>query len=172
MTAQKPDTILFKGRKFHLFQIQGEGLVTPEQLGLQTFPLHSACWRGHIFGYKTRKGYLLLHNLLVSNTDNNIQTNLNGTWPRLEGTNLVKFKDVDMEVAFSGVFRIGKYWSGQLYTAWPGPENYRIVLDLHFQEGRLTATTDRSPDLAGKHSNPLEESEPLIIPSCLRKDPD
>jgi hypothetical protein len=52
MTSQIPDTFLYKGEKYELVGLSGEGLIIPQDYGMQPQMLETACYRGFYSTYE------------------------------------------------------------------------------------------------------------------------
>lgn len=56
MTAQIPDTFLYKGERSQLIGLKREGLASPGQFGMEPVMLHTACYRGFYAMYELTDG--------------------------------------------------------------------------------------------------------------------
>ncbi len=64
MTAQFSDVLKLRDTEYGLLAIRGEGLVTPQDYGINPVGFSTACWRGFYVGYCVEKeGYpgLVVH---------------------------------------------------------------------------------------------------------------
>jgi hypothetical protein len=66
MTAQAPDELRLEDRTLTIQGVRGEGLFRPEDVGWETQPMSTACWRGCVATYAVRRGALVLTKLRVS----------------------------------------------------------------------------------------------------------
>lgn len=169
MTDQIPDSLLLKGTGYAIIGAQGSGLPAPRDFGLQPRALSSACWRGYIRAFKTRKGRLFLDRLTVKD-DADRYPPINGIGPVGNRPRGACYKKLELPAAFTGLLRIGRDVACPVPMGWSRPEGFRTVLDISLDGGRVTEIRDRSEDPGGSERPLLPDAEDFEIPDFLLHD--
>lgn len=154
MTAQTPDTVILKRRKYELCGVNGDGLFEPADLGIEAIAPHTACWRGFVSTYSVRRKKLHLASIEIwCDPDSLKQSKIHELFETIEGDpelGYVVAKQLEAPVPFSGGLLIGRDFIPELYVHMgfhPGYK-FREVIELKFDRGHLERTTDRSEDMA------------------------
>jgi len=167
LTAQTTDSLLFKGRKYELFAAQGTGLPHPQDFGISPRPLSSGCWRGFYRGFKTRKGQLFLDRLTVRDAEESYPS-INGVGP----TEVCRFsrvyRNLNLPVGFTGLLKVGRDLCRS--PVWPTAEDFRTVLAISFDGGRVTGIRDRSEEQGGRGELRFPEAQDFEILDQLCRD--
>lgn len=150
MTAQITDTFLFKGKKYDLIGMTSDDLFSPEQFGIETEELHSACWRGFYAYYKLLLKGLYLVQLTVRDR--------NGNYPPIGGIEPEKddyqatYCDLKYLVPFTGKIRLARGFIDEYYIhmGFQKPSAFKTVLDISLQSGRVININDRSEEMEQK----------------------
>lgn len=153
MTAQIQDVFHYRNQPYALAGISEGELFDVASLGVAPVPSCSACWRGYQAEYALRDGRLVLASLHLS---------LEGCGPTLHGVKPSRVKaerydffnnhyeGLDLPIAYSGGVLLADGFLRALYVhmgfhpAW----KYERVIELVFDEGRLTGEHDRSERMA------------------------
>jgi hypothetical protein len=147
MTAQIPDEVRFRGQRYAITAVEGTGLFSPDDHGLEPVMLSTAAWRGFVALYAVRHGRLFLDQLETGRPP--------GPAPRLLGvkprrTRSLRYERLRAPMSFTGRLLVGArdehvgYLNMGFYPAWL----YRRVWELRFTGGRLTRCRNRSAELA------------------------
>lgn len=165
MTAQFPDTFIYRGEAYDLAGIEGDVLFDPEAYGLHPVGTCSACWRGHIVGYVIAEGELRVDHLAVTLTPvsrDKDEPTPPVSAPDLNGVPAIRvpddspsffeytYQDVGLRVPYTGGLLLSSDFIEDLYvhmgfhSAW----KYRTVHELVFEQGRLVKEEDVSEKLA------------------------
>jgi hypothetical protein len=157
MTAQMPDSVRIGGRRYDLCEISGGGLFDPADHDIATEAPDTACWRGFICGYTVSHQQLLLDDLELWSEPSRWAHNrtqlelvfgerisLDDDRHRAGATGLAH------PIPFTGSLLIARDFIEDLYVHMGLQEahNYREVLELTFESGRLLTNTDRSEEMA------------------------
>ena len=160
MTAQFTDTILIAEKRFSIVGVNGNGLFTPESIGVVPVPTISACWRGYVCHYKIADDKLILDELQLSlGSDEGtgrerkfipkMGPEINGVKPGTSGLFNNTYKELDLEIRFTGGLLAGNGFLQELYVhmgfhpAW----KYQTVFELVFEAGNVREIRDASREL-------------------------
>ena len=149
MTAQITDTFLFNGEEYDLIGIKGGELVSPEQYGIETEMMHTACYRGFYATYELTEDDLRLRTLTVSAKGGNYPT-IGGVVPEVEeGGYCAIYAGLDEVTSFTGKIRIARDFIRELYVhmGYQKPSAYKTVYDVTIKDGQVTNLNDRSADM-------------------------
>lgn len=151
MTAQIPDTVVFRGKAHALVGMKEKGrLFMPGNYGIAPRMIHTACWRGYIAQYKCANDTLLLDTLEI-NVEGESPA-INGVLPEpknkvvVEGWHVEKYTGLNLAMPYTGTLIIATDFIRNLYVhmgiqaAW----KYETVWELSFEDGQLTAAVDAS----------------------------
>ena len=150
MSVQMSDTVLFRRYSHELLQVTTEeGLLTPEQFGLQPEMMHTACYRGFYLGYSLTKNGLFLRRIKVRDG--------RGHYPPIDGVVPVvdecfwtaTYRGLNVPVSYTGGMRIGRDPNVEKLSGHgsilPQVEAFRLLWELTLEQGRLVDAIDRSP---------------------------
>lgn len=149
MTAQIPDTVICKRKKFDLLGYEGEDddekLFDPSDYGFSPQALHTACWRGYFCGYKI-SGKLLYLDTLCINDGNDYYPSINGVEVSSEESGGPNYSNINLLIPYTGLMRIGAdfHWEHYVHMGFQKPSAYGIVWDIEFSEGKIIDTKDIS----------------------------
>ena len=113
MTAQISDRAFFKGDEYSIIGITGQ-LVSPEQFGMDSDMISTACYRGFFATYEITEECLYLREFTLNAKD--------GNYLPIEGIDPVKngfegtYQNLSMVVPFTGRIRLGKDFLRELYV--------------------------------------------------------
>src|SRR4051794_25893114 len=158
MTAQFSDAVFYRNRPFSLAGVHGQGLFVPEAHGLEPQSSCSACWRGYIVAYEVVDDRLLLKDLSLFPSSEEMAAACRGEGRPLFGarpgvpekSSIVQYDGLHHPLAFTGGLLLADDFIEELYVhmgfhpAW----KYREVHELIFDAGRLTRAADRSAEMA------------------------
>jgi len=165
MTAQIPDTFLFKGENYSLIGIQGGNLASPEQFGMESEMIHTACYRGFYATYELTEKALYLRAIALREK--------NGNYLPIEGIEPVKedyqatYHGLNVVVPFTGKIRLAKDFIEELYIhmGYQKATAFKTVLDISLKDGRVAEIKDRSQEMQQKRGDFLKhyyESENIM----------
>jgi len=157
-TAQIPDTFFFKGEQYDLIGIDGNGLFSPKQYGMEPVMMHTGCYRGFYASYKITDKGIYLHELTIRDRNEDYKP-INGIKPQTEpkteeerfwifqGTAM--YREVNLLVSFTGTLLLAKDFIQEMYihAGFQRPTAYKTVLNLRFEEGNLVKIKDRSKEV-------------------------
>jgi hypothetical protein len=154
MTAQITDTFILHDQEWELIGWQGEGLFDPEQFGMETAILHTACYRGFYATYEIRDAALLLRDLVMREAHGHYVA-INGVEPERDDNELCSYHGLAMSVPFTGRLRLARDFIESLYVhmGYQKASAYSSVVDTRFEAGRLVELRDRSVDAAAVRSS-------------------
>jgi hypothetical protein len=165
MTAQFPDTIGFSGKEYDIAGVNGDGLFTPQPLGLMPVSTNSACWRGYICAYQILDDALILDalNISLGHDEGSGKERrfvaqrgppINGVSPQTgaEKRSFLSgnyYEGLHLPIHFTGGILAGDGFIQELYVhmgfhpAW----KYCTVFELIFDQGRSVEIRDVSSNL-------------------------
>ncbi|MHC4661293.1 MAG: hypothetical protein ACYS8W_06350 [Planctomycetota bacterium] len=154
MTAQIPDTFLFRRRKYDLIGMTGdEELFDPRSAGMEPVSPHTACWRGFYATYRINKKGVFLDRLAVYLGEDGDYRPVNGiTHVMDEDAHMAVYRKINLRIPFTGKMRLARDFIEELYVhmGFQKASAYRTVFDLTFEDGRLVAENDRSDEIEKK----------------------
>ncbi len=147
MTAQIPDEFRYDGMVYSLIGIDGEGLYTPQDFGLEPYSTCTACWRGFMMMYDCRDNQLLLVGMEVNSK---ITPDINGVRP-VKGSQFfsTSYMDLNLKTQFTGNLLLGRDFINEMYVhmGFQRPMAYREVIEIHVKEGDITQVRDLSEEM-------------------------
>jgi hypothetical protein len=170
MTAQLNDTVLYQGKELCISGVKGEGLFNPEDHGLRTMDLCSACHRGSVCKYEIAGDRLMLKQVDAFLDEEQEESARRGDGPLLLGKapdekpgpiDTIVYSDLGTPLEFTGGLLLTSGFIKELYVhmgfhpAW----KYREARELTFEGGLLTHVTDLSTLMA--RFRELVKGEPL-----------
>ena len=149
MTAQVSETFVYKGEKYSLIGIDGEGLAEPQDFGMKPVAIHTACWRGFYSTYEIINDGIFLKEMTLSEKKNNYKL-INGVKPIIDDLWSATYKDINIRVSFTGTIRLAKDFIQELYVhmGFQKPSAFKTVIDLKFEDGCIVEINDRSKEVA------------------------
>ena len=154
MSSQIPDIVHYVHHQYEPVGIDGHGLFDPADHGIETMPMHTACYRGFICTYAVARRRLHLRSLNI-NAASRLPA-LFGVNPPHPDDDFIRGKPTyefrSAPVAFTGGLLIARDFQQELYVHMgfhPGWK-YRTVHELRFANGRLVTATDRSGEMAAE----------------------
>ena len=159
MTAQIPDTFLFKGDGYDLIGISGGDLASPEQFGMEPEMLHTACQRGFYATYELTGAGLYLRELTLREK-NEQYLPIGKVQPELAGGKAT-YRDLSELVSFTGQIRLAKDFIDELYIhmGYQKPTAFKTVLDIILDNGQVVEIKDRSQEMEKKRGRFKEHYE-------------
>jgi hypothetical protein len=153
MTAQIPDTFLFKGDEYSLIGVKGGDLASPEQFGMEPEMMHTACYRGFYAAYELTEEALYLRGLTLREKNGNYLP-IQGTKPAKSGHHAT-YTDLSVLVPFTGKMRLAKDFIEELYIhmGFQKPSAFKTVLDITLDGGRVVEVKDRSREMEQKRGS-------------------
>lgn len=150
MTAQVPDHLFYEDEQYAIVGVDGSGLLTPADFGLEPVMMSTACWRGFIADYAVDGERLILSALTVRTVDDQYPP-LKGIAARSGGVmGGMRYEDLNTPVAFSGGLLIGRDFIHETYVhmGFHKPSQFRHVLEITCEAGRVLGVQDRSEQSA------------------------
>jgi hypothetical protein len=166
MTAQIADRIHYDGVMYAIAGVCGGPLFEPQQIGIIPIPTSTACWRGYHCDYTVEDQRLSLSRLVIGIKTGDVKLGrvlIFGREPKLVPHLLRRHRDgigiapADHEIAdirepvkFTGGLLLGNDFLTKLYVhmGFHPAYKYRHVVELVFDEGRMTHAFDRSEQAA------------------------
>ena len=147
MTGQIADTFLYKGDQYALIGMKGNDLVSPEQFGMETEMLHTACYRGFYVTYELTDDGLYLREITLREPNGNYKA-IEGVFPEM-GAYQAIYHNLNVRVPFSGKLRLAKDFIRELYIhmGFQKPTSFRTVYDVTLEAGRVVELKDRSKEM-------------------------
>jgi len=148
--------VWYRNKEFVIAGVNGSGLFQPEDHGLRPAATSSANWRGYVCSYRVKEDFLHLEELTIGLGAG--EESQHPSPPALFGIEAsvrpdgheADYRFGSAPIAFSGGLLLGKGFIDDLYVhmgfhpAW----KFRQVVELMFEEGRLTAAHDHSQRIA------------------------
>lgn len=150
MTAQIPDHVTYQQQQYAIAGVHGDGLFSPESLGLQPVMMSTACWRGYVADYAVIDERLLLVGLTIR-TNDDAYPPIDGMQPQGRVTlGGMRYEGLTIPVVFSGSLLIGRDFIRETYVhmGFHKPSQYRRVLELICVDGQVLEVIDRSEETA------------------------
>lgn len=155
MTAQIPDHFTLDGTSYAL--VDGIGLFSPLEYGLEPIMTVTSCWRGYICTYAIHEQQLVLDTLDISLRNFLQPESQMADAPRLNGVRALRkrsilahsFVGLALPIPYTGRLQIADDFIRELYVhmgfhpAW----KYRKVIELSFEAGSLTGNRDISTEM-------------------------
>jgi hypothetical protein len=164
MTAQIPDTFLYKGEQYSLVALDGEKLITPQDYGMNPRMLHTACYRGFYSNYEINNDGLFLKEMTIGEVDGGWKPiqgimptpdkYIQGIMPTPDKYNKFSYKDLNLLTPFTGRIQLGKNFIRDFYVhgSYQKAIGFQTLLELTFAEGKLVSTQDLSSENAQKRA--------------------
>ncbi|MBN2228335.1 MAG: hypothetical protein JW779_02005 [Candidatus Thorarchaeota archaeon] len=163
MTGQVSDEFRYNSETYALVGIDGEGLYTAHDLGLEARPASTACWRGYQMVYDCRDGKLVLDMMNV-NTHNPIS--INGVEPT-KGDWMFShiYENLNLQTKFTGSILLGKDFIDAMYVhmGFQSAESYRTVIEIEVKDGFIIRETDVSSTMEERRRS--RKGKPTAPPS-------
>lgn len=158
MTAQVNDSVCYQGKWYALAARRGGPLFNPAQYDLREYDLRragsvSACWRGYVCNYGVDDDRLELTSLDLFGLINP-PAELYGT-PVSEGAfGASRYQPIRAPMRFRGGLLIASELLPDLreHRGFQSAWKYEHVVELKFEDGRLTEARDRSLDAAARRA--------------------
>lgn len=152
MTAQIPDTIIYKGEKYNRIDVFGQRLAKPQDFGMQPYAMHTACIFGFFSTYKITDDGIYLKEMTLKEERGNYKP-IDGVNPVFEIFigNPATYKNINIRISFTGKMRLAKDFIEKRYehsTIYQKPSAFKTVIDLKFEDGHLIEAKDRSEEVA------------------------
>jgi hypothetical protein len=150
LTGQVPDEFRYNGDSFALVGINGEGLYTPADFGMQTRMASTACWRGYQMFYDCIDGKLILDTMFANPVE---VKPINGVEAKTTKDSFMfkyVYENIGLKTKFTGTILLGKDFIQEMYVhmGFQSAESYRIVIELEIENGDIIRETDQSENMA------------------------
>ena len=180
MTAQFHDSVWYQSRRYALVNVNGKGLPTPKDFGMQPVMMSTGCYRGYVSEYSVIEQKLILTNMTVRAKDGNYRA-INGVKPKVDDLlpesirkkiqNLPnRYENLQVLVSFSGNLLTAIDFIEEMYVhlGFQRPTSYRTVIELVFDNAQLVSTTDHSRMMA-RIRDRLDEAQAVAKARGSRK---
>lgn len=166
MTVQIADRIHYDGVTYALAGICGAPLFEPQQIGITPIPISTACQRGYHCDYIVEERQLSLSRIVIGLKAGDVKlgrVRMFGQQPQLDPSLVLRqgdsigihpadheVTDIREPVKFTGGLLLGSDVRREIHRhLWfhPGYQ-YRYVIELVFDDGRMTHAFDRSDQAA------------------------
>ena len=175
MTAQFHDTILMNEKEFSIVGVNGDGLFTPQSIGITPVGIMSDCWRGYLCQYKVNDNALILDELKLSfgiyegsgkerKFIHQTSPAINGVSPNTPTGQFPAFSNVyerlNLRIQFTGGVLAGDGFIQEFYVhmgfhpAW----KYQNVFELLFDNGKVQEIRDVSEKIEQVRNKMSESS--------------
>jgi hypothetical protein len=150
MTAQIPDTLIFKGDEYSLIGIKGGDLAAPEQFGMEPDMIHTACYRGFYVTYELTEKALYLRKLTLREKNGRYLA-IQGIEPTREDYQAA-YHNLAVMIPFTGQLRLAKDFIEELYIhmGYQKATAFKTVLDITLEGGQVVEINDRSQEIEKK----------------------
>lgn len=157
MTSQIPDTFIYNGEEYKLIALDGEGLITPQDYGMNPKMLHTACYRGFYSTYDTTNDGLFLTEMVIGKVEEGYKSiqGIMPTLPNKDNRHYPTYKGLRLLTTFTGKIRLGKDFIQELYVhmGYQKASAYETLLEFTFEAGKLVSMQDISASNAKKRGN-------------------
>ena len=160
MTAQINDSVFHRKITFEIAASKGSGLFNPDDFGLKTQAVSSACWRGYVAEYEICDAVLCIRRLRISLAPAHPVPELYGKRP-IRKMGELTYNELAQKICFNGGLLLATGFVRELYVhmgfhpAW----KYEHVRELIFKDGDLVYEEDKSEEVAAirrrRASDPL-----------------
>lgn len=161
MTGQIPDEFRYQGEEYALVGLDGSGLYTPADFGMDTFSGCTACWRGYVMYYDCVDDQLILDGMDVNARE---FIEVNGKKPE-EGQNFFKYtySNLGLKTKFTGTILLARNFIDEMYVhmGFQRPMAFRTVLEITVVEGDITKVKDISERMKKmREDDPYKDEQP------------
>jgi len=157
MTSQIPDTFIYDGEKYELVALDGEGLITPQDYGMNPEMLHTACYRGFYCTYDITNDGLFLTEMVIGEVEEGYKSiqDIMPTLSNKDSRDYPTYKGLRLLTSFTGKIRLGKDFIRELYVhmGYQKPSAYETLLEFDFEAGKLMSMQNISASNAKKRGN-------------------
>jgi hypothetical protein len=152
MTAQIPDTFIYDGEEYELVALDGEGLIIPQDYGMEPEMLHTACYRGFYSTYEITNDGLFLTEMVIGEVEEGHKS-IQGIMPKIPSDRFhgyPTYKGLRLLTPFTGRIRLGKDFIKDLYIhmGYQKASAFETLLEFAFEAGKLVSMQDKSADNA------------------------
>ena len=157
MTQQIPDYFYYEGTELNVVGIEGTGLYTPKDFGIDSIPASTACYRGYFMKYEIKDNQLFMEGFLIRTLDGIIPPDINNKSPNkitreynpmgLCGLGFrFEYKDIYLKIPFNGTLILGNKIIREEYVhmGYPSATSFQTVLKFTFEEGTIVKVEDIS----------------------------
>jgi hypothetical protein len=162
MTSQILDTLLYQNNDYIIIGVNGNGLLSPQNFGMLSASISTACTRGYYSQYSCVDGRLLLKALTVTLKSQNEYKKIGDIHPVGDPDWLIKdkyrayrYNGLNITTSFSGGFLIAKRLvakSGPFGL----PQSYETIVEIILADGILIETIDCSETVAKSRNDFLQ----------------
>lgn len=171
MTAQIPERLVYGETQFDIIGVHGDKLFSPEDFGVHTSMMHTACYRGYhsIFRVTQAERDLRLDHI-TANCDMGNPIAINGVMPIIPArpddlpdnyyfNPTPVYENVNLKIPFTGGLLLGADFlqSHYVHMGFQKPFAFKIVTEMLFEDGNLTDVFDHS-EKAVEAREQLEQS--------------
>lgn len=151
MTAQIPNTVVFRKMVYDIIGLENGRLFYPEDFGFRPSMIHTACCDGFFARYLIRKSGLYLERLTIYSEDQ-VYPHLNRIAPKpsRQEYGCMFYDRVFLPIPYTGAIRLGRDFINRYYVhlGYQKPSGYETVIDCFFRSGALVRCVDRSREAA------------------------
>ena len=124
--------------------------MSPEQFGMESEMIHTACYRGFISTYEITDDGLYLKEFTIKEKDENYLP-IDGVLPKKEDY-LATYEKLNHHVDFTGKIRLAKDFIQDLYIhmGYQKASAFETVLDISFENGKVVEINERSKEIEKK----------------------
>ena len=165
MTGQISDVFIYKRKLFSLICMRGGRLLSPQDFGMCSEMLHTACYRGYYAVYKLTETELSLRELVLREKDGNYLP-IEGVSPE-KAPHQAHYRNLSVHVPFTGEIRLAKdlIRKFHIHMGFQKATAFKTVYDITLDDGRIIDMKDRSKEMEIRRGAFKEryESEDLLL---------
>lgn len=148
MTAQIPDEFKYNGEVFSLVGLKGNGLLTPEDFGIQPYFRCTACWWGYVMKYTFINDRLILNGMLINAKNSPIINAVEPQKGKDIGNSLFDYcyENLNLMTEFTGKILLAKEFIQHMYVhmGFQRPMAFKTVIEIQVENGNITGIRDLS----------------------------
>lgn len=130
--------------------LEGEGLITPWQHGMQPRSTMTCCHRGFYSEYEIAEDALYLNKMTILDKKSNFLP-INGVEPEIKEWDTAEYH-LNMLAPFTGSIRLAKDFLNEFYVhmGYQKASAFETVFDITLLDGKIIEVKDRSADAKAK----------------------
>jgi hypothetical protein len=185
MTAQTPDTLIYRRKQYEVIGDSGEGLISPVQFNIKPQWMDTGNARGYDSTYSVVRKALVLTKLVVHSreyppingsqakpqiasylvmgddeTDNRLRAFSPDIFEPRE-TGYQEYAGLNIKVLFTGGLLAGRNFIDSMYVhmGYQLPHTFKTLLEFRFDDGKLVSATSLSARMAEMRRTIAEEQQ-------------
>ena len=148
MTSQISDTFIYQGEEYYLVALKGEGLITPQDYGMQPQMLDTACYRGFYSTYEITDNSLFLTKMVIGQVEGEYKP-IQGSLPDVPKGNKYggeTYYNLRLFTPFTGTIQLGKNFMREysVNMGYHKASAYATLLEFSLSNGKIVSVKDLS----------------------------